>query len=71
MMTNFEYTRIDAENKALKKRIEKLENSIEQIRAEIADIIVNYPLTNERNKIIGIISKVLQIIDKHTKGDKH
>ena len=63
MMTNYEYTRIDAENKALKKRIEKLKNSIEQIRAEIERLHHHPKLDFIKND--EVVEMALDIIDKH------
>ena len=52
---------LDAENKALKERIEELENSIEQIRAEIASHIGGCGYLNDG------LDLALEIIDKYTK----
>jgi cell division protein FtsB len=63
MMTNYEYTRIDAENKALKKRIEKLKNSIEQIRAEIEQLHHHPKLDFIKND--EVVEMALDIIDHY------
>ena len=49
---------------------ERLNNAIEQIRAEIEKVFCMSVVTNELRTPMEVKTEILQIIDKHIKGEQ-